>query len=782
MTADVDLSASDADDALITEAIKAFNQCLIKQELPPVDELVLDGQVQRFGDKKSGWYTLEDDGVAIYGTYGNWKQHEPDSPWDYFEYQYGSGDTAAAADRRRESTRARQEAMKSVRELARRLALEEWKNAQATVSHQYLDDKQVNTYDIRVNNRGLLVIPFRDPEGTIHTLQRIDAQGKKSWLKDGAKTPHYFKITGKPDRVFIAEGYATCATIREATGSIVIMAGDKGNMGPVSRVIRAKLPDIGLVIAADIDAYVELTPLAQEIGAAIVAPIGINGDSSDFNDLAKLKGLDEVRVQLDSANDIEKPPPEPLRRIALSSNQFPIDALGPILTPAVLKIQEMIQAPLAMCGQSVLAGASLALQGLIDIEIDGRRRPVSGYFLTVGCTGERKTAVDEAALAPHRIRDRELYDNYLIEKEAHVMDLDIWNSQKKNLKSDTTSPEEFKSTIKELGPKPVPPLLPFMFTSEPTVEGLTRLLSDGRPSMGVFSDEGGMMVGGYSFSKEKALHSGASYSKFWDGGPVDRVRGSEEASKLYGRRVALHLMLQPNVAGEFLRNDLLADQGFLTRCLACYPESTVGNRPYREIGLDDPVLLQYNAHILSLLKRDLATEADDPQVLQPRAVTLNSQAKQLWREFHDYCDAASARGGEYEPIRGFANKAPEHAIRIAAILTGVSDPDASHIDLDTMRDAIQLTNYYLMEWMRIMDEAGVDPDIHLAETLLDWLKDTGETFIYPRKIYQYGPNSLRNKKDTMRIMEILEGHAHVIKLGESMKLDGRNRKDVWRIM
>ena len=769
-------------DIVIAKAIEAFNKCITAQELPPIDGLVLDGQVQRFGDKKTGWYTLEDDGVAIYGTYGNWKQHEPDSPWDYFEYQYGSGDTAAAAKRRKESSRAKQEAMKSAREVARRVALEEWEIAKAVVKHQYLDDKHVKSYDIRINNKGLLVIPFRDPEGTIHTLQRIDGRGKKSWLKDGAKTSHYFKIEGKADCIYIAEGYATCATIREATGSTVIMAGDKGNMGPVSRVIRAKLPDMDIMIAADIDAYEELTPLAQEIGAAIAAPKGINGDSSDFNDLARIKGLDEVKAQIDSANDIEKSPPEPLRRISLSSNQFPIDALGPILKPAVLKIHEMIQAPLAMCGQSVLAGASLALQGLIDIEIDGRRRPVSEYFLSVGGTGERKTAVDEAALAPHRIRDRELYDNYLLEKELHAVDLDIWNSLKKDLKSKATSPEESKSEIKELGPKPPPPLLPFMFTSEPTVEGLTRLLSDGRPSMGVFSDEGGMMVGGYSFSKEKVLHSGASYSKFWDGGPVDRVRGSEEASKLYGRRVAMHLMLQPKVAGEFLRNDLLADQGFLTRCLACYPESTVGNRPYREIGLDDPVLLQYNAHLLSLLNRDLMTEADNPQVLQPRPATLNSQAKQLWREFHDHCDAASARGGEYEPIRGFANKAPEHAIRIAAILTGVSNPDCSHIDLDTMRDAIQLTNYYLMEWMRIMDEAGVDPDIHLAETLLDWLKNTGETFIYPRKIYQYGPNSLRNKKDTMRIMEILEGHGHVVKLKESMKLDNSKRKDVWRIL
>jgi len=361
------------------------------------------------------------------------------------------------------------------------------------------------------------------------------------------------------------------------------------------------------------------------------------------------------------------------------------------------------------------------------------------------------------------------------------MDLDIWNSQKKELKSNATFPEEFKAAIKELGPKPPPPLLPYMFTSEPTVEGLTRLLSDGRPSMGVFSDEGGMMVGGYSFSKEKVLHTAASYSKFWDGGPVDRVRGAEEASKLYGRRVAMHLMLQPKIAGEFLRNDLLSDQGFLTRCLACFPESTVGNRPYQEIGLDDPVLLQYNAHMLGLLKRELVTEDENPQILRPRPITLSSQAKELWREFHDYCDSASGRGGEYEYVRGFANKAPEHAARIAAILTGVSNPDALSIDMDTMRDAIQLTNYYLMEWIRILGEAGVDPDIHLAEILLEWLKNSREMFIYPIKIYQYGPNGLRNKKDTMRIMEILEGHGHVIKLGKEMILDGKKRKDVWRI-
>ena len=194
------------------------------------------------------------------------------------------------------------------------------------------------------------------------------------------------------------------------------------------------------------------------------------------------------------------------------------------------------------------------------------------------------------------------------------------------------------------------------------------------------------------------------------------------------------------------------------------------------------ILLQYNAHMLGLLKRELVTEDENPQILRPRPITLSSQAKELWREFHDYCDSASGRGGEYESVRGFANKAPEHSARIAAILTGVSNPDALNIDLDTMRDAIQLTNYYLMEWIRIVGEAGVDPDIRLAEILLEWLKNSGEAFIYPIKIYQYGPSGLRTKKDTMRIMAILEGHGHVIKLGKEMILDSKKRKDVWRII
>jgi hypothetical protein len=42
---------------------------------------------------------------------------------------------------------------------------------------------------------------------------------------------------------------------------------------------------------------------------------------------------------------------------------------------------------------------------------------------------------------------------------------------------------------------------------------------------------------------------------------------------LYGRRLAMHLMVQPIIAQKVLSDPLLHGQGFLNRCLACWPTS-----------------------------------------------------------------------------------------------------------------------------------------------------------------------------------------------------------------
>ena len=83
--------------------------------------------------------------------------------------------------------------------------------------------------------------------------------------------------------------------------------------------------------------------------------------------------------------------PRPLIRELPAADPFPIDALGHILGSAARGIHQRVRCPLAICGQSVIAAATLAVQGHADVQLPtGHVKPISNFFVTVAETGERK--------------------------------------------------------------------------------------------------------------------------------------------------------------------------------------------------------------------------------------------------------------------------------------------------------------------------------------------------------------------------------------------------------
>jgi hypothetical protein len=112
--------------------------------------------------------------------------------------------------------------------------------------------------------------------------------------------------------------------------------------------------------------------------------------------------------------------PRPLMRELPPADPFPIKALGDVLGDAALAIHDRIQAPHAICGQSVLATAMLAVQGHVDVRLPtGQTRPLSEYFVTVAQSGERKTSVDREATAAISKYEADLREN--IDTEPAVM-------------------------------------------------------------------------------------------------------------------------------------------------------------------------------------------------------------------------------------------------------------------------------------------------------------------------------------------------------------------------
>ena len=465
--------------------------------------------------------------------------------------------------------------------------------------------------------------------------------------------------------------------------------------------------------------------------------------------------------------------PLPLHRPISPPNPYPMEALGEILGSAAKALQSIIRAPDAICAQSVLGAAALACQAFANIEIDGRKIPLSLFLITVAESGERKSATDQVALQPVYAWQQMQASEYRAASQNYQRQYEVWEAQKK----------EFLKTIKKDEPaslfsipEPVKPLEPLILVDEPTYEGVVKLLAVGQPSMGIFSDEGGRFVGGHAMNRDNQIKTISGLSSLWDGKPVNRSRAGEGTMILYGRRVSLHLMIQESILSQLMSDSGIEQQGFLPRCLLAFPASTAGNRPYAHQDANkNKDLIRYKDKINSLL--DVKFPVDPPPApqneLKIRSLSLSKDAKSAWVKFHDAIDRDLGPGGQFTSIRRFGSKSAEHVLRLAGILAMIDDPNVNLVEEQYIHMGIALVNYYLSETARVHGYLAIPHSLVLAQKVLDWcwLKDRGELTL--RHLYQCGPNEVREAKKAQEIMKILEDH------GWAQKLD--DRKNSWAI-
>lgn len=492
----------------------------------------------------------------------------------------------------------------------------------------------------------------------------------------------------------------------------------------------------------------------------------------------------KIRQQYAAAETIEKLAPLPLRRATVGAKPYPIDALGKPLGDAVKAVTDKVQCPEALAAQSVLSAAALAVQAHADVVHPalGTKGPISLYFVTVASSGERKTAADKIALEPIRLREAELYDRNERERQSYLNARDAYNrSREAALKSKDVS--ERKSALEQLGPPPSPPLIPLLTVNEPTLEGLHRLMAEGEPSLGLFSDEAGTFIGGYGMSEEIRLRTGAGLSDFWDAKDIRRTRGGDGVTLLRGRRLSMHLMVQPGIADGLLADPTLSQQGLLSRILVSAPPSIAGQRMQRKPkATTEPALKKYNAILLNALKRPQRRASPSNPELRPREIRLSSGAQALWRKFADECEKELGDGQRLEPIRGFANKLAEHALRIVAVLELVENLDATAIAASTMERAIIIARYYAGEALRLFEQGASSTELQRAEKLLQWLRSGwGHPTVALTHIYQLGPNSIRDAGRAREAMSILEHHHWVRPIEGGAKVEGQRYREVWEI-
>ena len=174
----------------------------------------------------------------------------------------------------------------------------------------YLERKQIGAHGVRFEDN-TVVVPARDINGKIWTLQRIPVENGalKLFEKGGKKTGnmHIIGDIESGDVVLVAEGYATGASIYEASGKTVVVAFDAGNLDPVIERLKERYPNKALIIMGDDDRSKEVNvgrmraeQAAEKHNVGVSFPYFSTDDKklSDFNDLHVTEGMEKVRNQV----------------------------------------------------------------------------------------------------------------------------------------------------------------------------------------------------------------------------------------------------------------------------------------------------------------------------------------------------------------------------------------------------------------------------------------------------------------------------------------------------
>ena len=310
--------------------------------------IAFDGRLHRYdvaGDprgRKNGWFVLFD-GPAPAGSFGSWKT-EVTQTW-----RATAPDALTSEQRRRERERieaaqAQRWAEQQRRQArARERAAALWQRARPAVDarHPYLLKKQVPAIGLRQWG-DWLVAPVRDGDGALLSLEFLNPEGGKKFLKEGAVEGghHWLGDPAGARTILVCEGYATGASLRRACGLPVAIAFSGGNLFPVARDLHRRYPEAALVIAGDDDRYTTGNPgrrhaeeAARWVNGAAILPDFAGLDPSrrptDFNDVQVLGGLAHLKRQLET-------------RLAAV---LPAEAARPVAAMAVL---EELAAPAAM--------------------------------------------------------------------------------------------------------------------------------------------------------------------------------------------------------------------------------------------------------------------------------------------------------------------------------------------------------------------------------------------------------------------------------------------------
>lgn len=639
--------------------IYQFQDAIAQAGLTPPKDIIADGGIHRFSSngkpsKKDGWYIFHGDEPCA-GVFGDWSKG--------FQEKWKADIGRSYTKEEIKAYHLKMDFAKPIVEqaqLEKQLQAQEdvaqlWATAEPTDSHPYLDKKHVKAHNIKQLCGELLIPMYENKE--LKSLQHIQADGFKKFHTGGKTKGTYFTIGEEPSEggiICICEGYATGASIYEATNYPVVIAFTANNLLLVAQSMRKNFPKAQLVICADDDhksqgniGIKKATETALAINGLLAVPVFGEGrldHQTDFNDMAFVVGFEAVRQAIDGAVLPERststnegwgiptalpkgPPVKP----------FDYELLPEAFRPWVKDISNRMQCPPDFPAVASIVSASSLIGALAVIrpkEKDSWEVTPNLWGCVVGRPGVLKTPAVKEVLNPLLKLDAKERQNheFLIadwENEKHLAELMTKKYEAKA--KDLASKGEISQAKKLISDAQIPakPVSKRYIVNDSTVESLQELMAHNSWGFLCFRDE---LIGLFK-SMEKQGQEGARsfYLSAYDGNQpftVDRIgRGSTHISRAC---LSLFGTIQPSKLDEYIRGAIqggIGDDGLLQR---------FGLMVYPNIGSDFKYVDEQPNEDAKEIAREVFQRLSElkPEENEPKVWRFSREAQALFLEWY----------------------------------------------------------------------------------------------------------------------------------------------------
>lgn len=785
--------------AAVINPEQSFQAAIAASGLTPPDTIEPDGLLHRFSSdgrrgNDAGWYTLHLDGIPA-GAFGCWRTGLQSSWCGKAQNTMTDEEVQAYRDRVASMKRQREADTVARHDEAKTRAQAQWADGVSCTEHPYLTSKGIGPHGVKVTDTNALLVPMRQG-GELCSLQTIQPDGQKRFMAGGRVKGCYHGIGKLVDKsggvLVLCEGYATGASIHEATGHAVAVAFNAGNLLAVAQALRAKLPSIRLIVAADDDNHTpgnpgltKATEAARAVGGLLAVPdFGSErpDGATDFNDLHQSAGAEAVKRCIEAATFLtassdaggEDDPevwdePLPLPTALPPVPPFNMELLPEGLRGWIADISERMQCPPefaavgAMVALSSLVGARVVVQ---PKERDDWRVTPNLWGMVIGRPGVMKSPALSEVLRPlHRLE--------VARREAFLSEYEQWQAMQQARKLEQGSRE--KDAAKKAGkvdtatlaamlkateaePEPVQRR---MIVNDCSVEALTELMRGNEWGLMAYRDElSGLLE---SMTREGQEGARAFYLSAFDGDKSHTVDRIGRGMGLVIPRMCLSMLggIQPGKLQEIVRGAARGggmDDGLLQRFqLAVWPD--VGGAWVNVDRWPDTEHRQAANGVF-----DRLAELPDPQGDAP-AWRFSPEAQTVFNEWRCEFEARIRDPELHDAMASHLSKYRKLVPALALLFALVDTPQAAHEGLAGVIGEVELLrslawSEYLERHAERIYAAATMPQTGGALALLRRIRTgaVGATF-KPRDVAQKNWSQLTTVEDVRKACAVLVDYA-----------------------